>query len=81
MCLAVLHFYDVHPRIGPLAISIARMMKETRDPLTAFKIFQFVDHGKGFINVFIHSRRVSYSIWSCYNSVVIPKRNANFRKS
>ena len=28
MCLAVLHFYDVHPRIGPLAISIARMMKD-----------------------------------------------------
>ena len=38
MCLAVLHFYDVHPRIGPLAISIARMMKETRVSLTSFKL-------------------------------------------
>ena len=28
MCLGVLHFYDIHKLLGPLAISIARMLKD-----------------------------------------------------
>ena len=28
MCLAVLHFYDIHKLLGPLAISIGRMLKD-----------------------------------------------------
>ena len=82
MCLAVLHFYDIHPRLGPLAISIARMMKETRDSLTSFKLFQrSVNPGTGFIHVFIHSWCISHSIWSCNNSIVVSKWDANLGKS
>ena len=28
MCMAVLHFYDIHKLLGPLAISIGRMMRD-----------------------------------------------------
>ena len=58
MCLAVLHFYDVHPRIGPLAISIARMMKETRDSLTLFKLMLAVCESR-------------YRIYPCFYSFLV----------